>query len=637
MDETARGWSQQQVRAARATKSSKPSNPTEYRMASIEAQARGSATKMPEGRKRQQTSEKGKVTQAGFQAYSPEPEVRAYHRSRSPVLLERHREARDFASKRIPETRSKFYAGKLSGSEDSRALWKELKHLGLLASVPNDQGLFSPDQLNSYFSSVAQRPDPPAYNDFFFYFSDITPEALRRAISDFTSQSRGVDDLSLRNFKDSLPLLFPFILTLINLSLTLAVYPSQWKEARVLPLAKVKSPFSLEHYRPISNLCILSKVFERIVLNQIMVFLDSRGLLDLRQSGFLPALNTQSALLRLTEDIRKGIDNRKVTLFILFDFRKDFDSIPYSILLSKLYDMGFPRSALNWIANYLQGRSQAVAGSDGKSSSWQSLDQGVPQGSVLGPLLFLIFNDDLSSVLRFSNHLIYADDLQIYLQTPFCGLTDAICSINDIDAVTGWAAANALKLNVAKTQAIFLGSTSAIARLKRLKLTNICDITNIFPNFRASCFKTHDSDSLHYYTALGLAFDAMLKYTGVNLQLLDDTELILFIERAIRGDVAQCSNRHARANNRFIREDFDPNKAESYFMYFDVNNLYCAAMNVHLLIDSFEWEYEYVDITNHPDDLPIGYFLEVDLEYPIELHEDHRDLPLCPKRFTTSR
>ncbi|XP_068991489.1 uncharacterized protein [Neodiprion pinetum] len=116
--------------------------------------------------------------------------------------------------------------------------------------------------------------------------------------------------------------------------------------------------------------------------------------------------------------------------------------------------------------------------------------------------------------------------------------------------------------------------------------------------------------------------------------LTDDTEMILFIERAIRGGVAQCSNCYAQANNRFMGEDFYPNKEESYLMYFDVNNLYGAAMSVHLPVGSFEWEYQHVDITNHPDDSSIGYFLEVDLDYPVELHEDHKDLPLCPEHFT---
>ncbi|XP_068994038.1 uncharacterized protein [Neodiprion pinetum] len=163
---------------------------------------------------------------------------------------------------------------------------------------------------------------------------------------------------------------------------------------------------------------------------------------------------------------------------------------------------------------------------------------------------------------------------------------------------------------------------------------NVLLLADIFENCCASCFKIYDVDPLHYYTAPGLAFDAMLKHTNVNLQILDNPEMVLFIEKAIRGGVAQCFNRHARANNRFMGKHFDSSNVKSYLTYFDVNSLYGAAMSVHLAISSFEWEYQHIDITNHPDDSPIGCFLEVDSDYPVELHEDHKDLPLCPEYFT---
>jgi hypothetical protein len=164
--------------------------------------------------------------------------------------------------------------------------------------------------------------------------------------------------------------------------------------------------------------------------------------------------------------------------------------------------------------------------------------------------------------------------------------------------------------------------------------TDVLLLADIFQNFRNSCFKTYNLDPLHYYTAPGLAFDAMLKHTKVNLQLLDDPEMLLLVEKSIRGGVAQCSNRYAKANNRFMGADFDPSKEESYLMYFDVNNLYGAAMSEHLPSGSFEWEYSVIDVMSHPDDSPIGYILEVDLDYPVGLHKQHMDLPLCPEHFT---
>ncbi|XP_023311415.1 uncharacterized protein LOC111692008 [Anoplophora glabripennis] len=160
--------------------------------------------------------------------------------------------------------------------------------------------------------------------------------------------------------------------------------------------------------------------------------------------------------------------------------------------------------------------------------------------------------------------------------------------------------------------------------------TDILLLADVFEQFRSSCHKTYGLDPANYYTLPGYTWDSMLFKTRQTLELLTDIDMLMFIERGIRGGLSQCSKRKSVANNKYL-SNFDPSKPVKYLTYFDINNQYGWAMSQYLPYGGFEWVNSNIDVTNVSDTSSEGYLLEVDLEYPTHIHDLHRDLPFCPE------
>ena len=225
-------------------------------------------------------------------------------------------------------------------------------------------------------------------------------------------------------------------------------------EANVAPVFKKGNRTDPNSYRPISVIPIVGKILERIVYQQTLHHLLKNNLFTSHQSGFRPGHSTEDVLLRTIDDWRLAIDSGKVVAAVFIDFTKAFDTISHTCLIRKLHSVGISDISLNWYKDFLSQRQQRVV-INGVASDWLSVTRGVPQGSLLGPLLFSIYVNDMPSVVRLAVLNMYADDTTVYT-TGKCPTQVAQCLTNELEHLSTWCQANHLQINPAKRTAMFL-------------------------------------------------------------------------------------------------------------------------------------------------------------------------------------
>ena len=242
---------------------------------------------------------------------------------------------------------------------------------------------------------------------------------------------------------------------LVNLSFSTGIFPSKLKEAVVIPIFKNKgSPLNTENYRPISLLSNIDKIYQKLMHKRLINFLDRYNCLYSQQFGFRSNHSTSSALINCTEKIRKALDSGNHVCSVFIDLQKAFDTVDHDILFSKLYFYGVRGVALNWFKSFLTQRSQTVSVSGIKSSSKPIL-HGVPQGSVLGPLLFLIYVNDLHEAIPFSLTNLFADDTMLFNQSKSLKSLAKMINI-DLKCLNNWLNANMISLNSKKSELLLL-------------------------------------------------------------------------------------------------------------------------------------------------------------------------------------
>ncbi len=273
-----------------------------------------------------------------------------------------------------------------------------------------------------------------------------------KAISSLPSvTASGPDGISSRMLKGTADVISHSLSNLFNLSLVEGVVPSSWKLSNITPVFKAGDPKLVSNYRPISLLSLPSKLLERIIHNKLMPYLLSNSILSQNQFGFRPASSTQEALISATGDWHRHLDSKKNVAAVFFDLSKAFDTVPHHGLLKALSKIGIVGSLHRWFTSYLTSRRQQVV-LDGCSSSRVPVTSGVPQGSILGPLLFSIYVNPIAllPLSSMSRLLLYADDILLY--KPISSAADVTTFQADIDSVCEWISTAGLKLNASKTK-----------------------------------------------------------------------------------------------------------------------------------------------------------------------------------------
>ena len=269
-----------------------------------------------------------------------------------------------------------------------------------------------------------------------------------------TAKSFGHDNISNYFLKLALPFTSESLAHLFNIAIETSTFLDSWKIARVTPFFKEGDKCERSNYHPISVLPVIARLFEKLAFDQLYRYFDENGFLSPDQSGFRARHSTVTSLLKCTDNWFSGLDTGQMTGLIFIDLKKAFDTVDHEILCKKLYLYGVQDRELAWFKSYLSNRKQ-FARVNGTDSKIEEIDIGVPQGSCLGPLLFLVYINDLPIAIKNSKTSRYADDTSIYRCSK--DMPQLNKEINEnLEKLDEWLIGNKLSLNVAKTHSVLI-------------------------------------------------------------------------------------------------------------------------------------------------------------------------------------
>lgn len=297
--------------------------------------------------------------------------------------------------------------------------------------------------------------DTPDEQDSSFQLREVGQTVVLKAIHDLnTTYSKDIYNLDTAFLKKYSSILAQPLTHLINISIKSGQFPDGWKTAQVIPLLKSGDAEIISNYRPISLLPVFSKVLEKIVSEQLMHHLETNHYLHPLQFGFRHNHSTESATCLLTENIKHSLNKGHVVGAVFLDLKKAFDTVNHDILISKPSKFNLSKQSLSWFDSYLKGREQCVT-IHSVRSTFLKIETGIPQGTVLGPILFSLYINDLPDVCPDIGLQMYADDTVVYASGKTCTFVAEKLNAN-LDKISTWLSSCCLILNTKKTNCVLL-------------------------------------------------------------------------------------------------------------------------------------------------------------------------------------
>lgn len=422
----------------------------------------------------------------------------------------------NYLKKLIKKAKDEFYKKQFLTFATNKSKWEFVNTVILKETreniLPNaDNNLTLASDFNNHFASLNSSHFSYSndfkkyliYNNNSFMLYDASDLEILSIINAFSNKStKDYDQINMNIIKSFSQNNLSFITNFVNTSFKFGIFPDSLKCGFICPIYKSGNKNFLTNYRPISILPCFSKILEKAMANRLYSFYESFNFFAENQFGFLKNKSTELALLHFSKFIYDSIDKSKLTTAIFLDISKAFDNVNHSILLSKLNASGIRGTQMDWFVSYLKNRSQCVKIKN-DFSSFININRGVPQGSILGPLLFLVFINDFCKLKLNAKIITYADDsVLLYSCTDSVSLNNQI--EQDLKVISTWFMLNDLNLNLNKT------------KVMHFSLTNVN--SNIVPRFHSSecqnlymcsCPKLQLTTSIKY---LGLTVDNNLKW-----------------------------------------------------------------------------------------------------------------------------